>query len=164
MDGMDEKRGHEPANPFAQMHRELRNAHRALLAALADMEAVTRDPAPERERYSAARWRLSNVSFARRSLWQRIHQALADCTLGADAATLAELQQADIATTYASAAYVREWTAAAIDADWAGYCAASKEIRWQMKAAISVEQRLLYPLLARQSQAPGPGPQSREAA
>lgn len=137
------------ANVFATLLDELQDAHDALVRALEEIEAVTREPAANRERFSSARWRLSNASLARRVLWQRIRRSMADCALGADARTLAELHETDRALLRDSAEHVRTWTAAAIEARWDGYCAASRDIRWKMQAAISAERRLLYPLLER---------------
>ncbi len=140
-------------NVFSAMLAELREAHAGLVVALAEMERVTHDPAADRLRYSRARWRLSNASLARRALWQRIHHALAGCALGADVRTLAELQEADLALLRASADHIRDWTAPAVEAKWEQYCAASRDIRRKMKAGISAEQRLLYPLLERAARA-----------
>jgi hypothetical protein len=136
---------------FSAMLADLRAAHGALAVALAEMEGVTRDSAADRLRYSRARWRLSNASLFRRALWQRIHHALAGCATGAEARTLADLQEADCALLRDSADHVRHWTAGSVEAKWDQYCAASRDMRWKIKAGISAEQRLLYPLLERAS-------------
>jgi hypothetical protein len=150
MTDIDRATAKAEADLFAELLRELREAHHALVYALREMEAVTSNPAAaDRLRCSGARWRLSNASLSRRVLWQRIHRSLSSCVLGADMRTLAELQETDLALLRASAQHVRTWTAAALDERWAEYCAASRDIRWKMKAAMSAEQRMLYPLLER---------------
>lgn len=156
---------HEPSSGsgsdlLAALNAELHDAHEALLIALAEMEAVTRDPAADRLRFSGARWRVSNASLARRTLWQRIRQKLAQCALGADARIVEELQQADAALLRASGEHVHTWTAAAVEARWGAYCLASREIRSKMKAAMVAEQRLLYPLLERYARATGARPRA----
>ena len=153
MSNPGETRGGAAKNVFSAMLAELREAHAALVVALAEMERVTHDPAADRLRYSRARWRLSNASLARRALWQRIHHSLAGCALGADARTIAELQETDLALLRASADHIREWITPTVEAKLEQYCAASRDIRRKMKAGISAEQRLLYPLLERAGRA-----------
>jgi hypothetical protein len=163
MDDREEMPAGAQPNLFAGLHEELREAHLALVAALGEMEAVTRDGAADRLRYSRARWRLSNASLARRALWQGVPRALGDCALDADARIIAGLQQTDLAMLRASADHIRTWTAATVEERWAEYCMASRDIRWKMKAAISAEQRLLCPLLLRFSHASRRGPRADAA-
>lgn len=57
------------------------------------------------------------------------------------------LQEADMAMLRASSEHVRKWTVETILSDWTAYCAASREIRWKMDAAMNTETRLLFSML-----------------
>ena len=50
-------------------------------------------------------------------------------------------------------AYADKWSASAIDADWAGYCAESKGIIEALSQRITRENRELYPLAEREQKA-----------
>jgi hypothetical protein len=50
-------------------------------------------------------------------------------------------------------AYADKWSATAIDADWAGYCAESREIIEALTERITRENRELYPLADREKRA-----------
>ena len=126
---------------------ELREAHLALLQAMAELDDLTRGPVPAKERVIDARWNISRGSLARRTLWSRIHACLVIRVIGAAADDLRKLQEADITLLRASTAHVSAWRINDVMANWSGYREASAKIRWKMKAAISTEQRLLYPLL-----------------
>lgn len=126
---------------------ELRLAHRALVQAITDLDQLTRETLPTKARIVEARWNISRTSLARRMQWNRILQHLS-CSAGRDCKPeLRRLQENDLALLRASSAHVSRWNIDAVMKDWPGYCLASAEIRWRMKAAIGAEKRLLYPML-----------------
>ena len=128
---------------------KLKDAHSELLAAIADMESATRADRPETGRYTAARWQISQASLKRRRLSLIIRNALIPIAGDPDKAVLKSLQQLDQQNAIRSHAHVNDWPPAKIVRDWAGYCQASRTIRWYMESHVAMEQKLLCPLLER---------------
>lgn len=131
---------------------QLEEAHEHLSAALAAMEVATRAPSSEKSDYADARWRLSQASRQRRGLVGRICQQLAPQVAPADAAVLKEHHASDLRMLHASAAHVGKWSMESIEADWAGYCEASRVIRRTMQERLRAEKQLLYPNLRKYPQ------------
>ena len=131
----------------ALMLSELQKAHEDLNAAMAVMDTATRGEAPDRNLYSSARWRLSQASLKRRTLWRKNFEHMVAKACSKDAAALQLLQSADAELLHKSAAHVGKWTVNRIEADWHGYREASRAIRREMELCISTEKRVLYPLL-----------------
>jgi len=46
-----------------------------------------------------------------------------------------------------SQSHLARWDKRAVEADWAGYCRASRAMRASMRRRIKAEQEILYPLL-----------------
>lgn len=126
---------------------ELQNAHQNLLIAIKDLDAVTRELLPIRDRIIDCRWKISRASLARRTLWNRIYEYLSDGRSELGNAELRRLQEGDRALLRSSSEHVSEWKIDVVIKDWPRYCAASNAIRWKMKAAIGMETRILYPML-----------------
>lgn len=131
----------------AHLLLELRNAHQNLLAAMAAMDNLTREPQTDRARYAKARWRISQASLARRTLWGTIFRHLMPRVSSEEVVHLEHLRTADQQMLRHSANHIAIWILARIEADWKGYCEASIAIRWRMKCCLDAEQRILYPML-----------------
>ena len=127
---------------------EYEKNHADLLGAMAVMDSVTRAVLADRDLVSNARWRLSHASLRRRMLWGRVYRHLSPRVGPSDAAALNRIQAIDFALQQQSAAHVGKWTADAVEANWDGYCEASRAIRWKMDAYIAAERRVVHPLLA----------------
>lgn len=142
---------HSPGWPADAQARllltELREAHDRLLSAMASLDEITRGPLPSKEGIIDARWNISRASLARRTLWNRIHAYLLVRSTGAAAEDLRWLQEGDMLLLRSSTAHVSRWTVQSVMQEWPAYCEASRQIRAKMKAAISAEQRVIYPLL-----------------
>ncbi len=116
---------------------------------MASFNELTMGPVPDHAALAAARWRLSNASFHRRTLSARIIQFLGRRTeIGASEAICA-MRSADGQMMQRSAEHVRDWTVQAITGDWEGYCRASREIRAHMTNYLSLEREVMFPLLQR---------------
>lgn len=126
---------------------QLEKAHRELTGAMENLERLTRDAAPDIEKLSEARWKISSASLGRRMLWGRILSWLLPRVRPEQATQLHRLQETDGELLNASTRHVAKWTSATILADWQGYCSASREIRWKMLAAIETEANVLRPML-----------------
>lgn len=138
-------------NRWAKYLKRMQNAHDDLLRAIADMAAITQAPSGIREQYTAARWRLSKASKARRDLWDELYPKLYGRLTGQDAAALATLDAANGHLRTQSSAHISRWSAEAIDADWSTYCEASRTIRWCIMSILRHERRYVIPVLERLS-------------
>lgn len=126
---------------------ELRDAHKKLLQAMANLDELTRGPLPSKALIIDARWNISRASLARRTLWRGIYAHLSGRVSKEDEMDLCRLRDGDLDLLRSSAAHVSKWQIEAVVQNWAAYCEASKAIRWKMMAAMGAETRLLYPLL-----------------
>jgi hypothetical protein len=126
----------------------LREAHESVLAAIVEMDEVTgirSDPL----HYTRARFHISRASMARRQLFRAICAKLDGRLDAAEAHALAAVQAADTEMLNRSSAHISRWVPAAIEQDWPGYCAASRQVREHMKRELECEKRLLFPILER---------------
>ena len=136
---------------FASVAQELETRHAAVIQALGVMKSVTDGEVPDRHIFASARWKLSNASLARRSLCRHIYDCLSSRLDEREAATVARLRNADQEMMARSMRHVGKWCAEAIEANWAEYCAASRDLRAAMHQSLSEEKRTLNPLLHRLS-------------
>lgn len=130
------------------MLAELQEAHDALLAGIRELEDATQADAPDASALAGIRWRLSRASGQRRRLIEQASAQLLERVPGA-APDIGRLRENNIGMLSASSRHVGGWPIERIAADWAGYCAASAEIRKAMRARIELERAILYPLLER---------------
>lgn len=134
-----------PPVPAARVLESLRSAHDALVAAMADLGGVLTSDWPEPPRYTAARWRLSNLSRKRRTLVNAVTMELRSHFPGSKA--LEDLAQSERAMLDASTRHVGAWPPERVAAEWAAYREASTSIRTRMQAHVDAEQSVLYPML-----------------
>lgn len=131
------------------MLSELKRAHEALLACIAELEGLTRDETPDRQKLASVRWKLSRASSERRKLVDAACDWLVRSTNTIDRSRVVALRGESADTVAASSRHVGRWTMDQILADWDGYREASATMRRSMRARILQEQRALYPLLDR---------------
>ena len=122
-------------------------AHASLIQAMAELDALTRGSLPSRDRVIDARWSISRASLTRRTLWSRTLTRLSSQASNELEGDLRRLQEIDMALLRASSEHVCKWPIEAVINDWSAYCAASRDIRRKMKAAIDEEKQVLYPAL-----------------
>ena len=127
---------------------ELRAVHGRVEATFDVMDQLVREPVADRQRYSMARFRTSQASLARRNMSNRIVRELLPTASAEVAAQLAQLQRQDMELLNVIAAHISRWGVEATDADWAGYCRASRDVGRKLRAQVEAEKRLLYRLLA----------------
>ena len=127
---------------------DLRTLHEELLAALAEMEALTARPTFDNAELSRLRYRLSRVSGERRKLVEQLCITLAGQAIGAQAERLRALRESNLEARGASNVHIGAWSLKQVTADWEGYCRASAKIRAIMRAQIAAEKAALYPRLA----------------
>lgn len=127
----------------------LKCAHEAVLTEAARMQAVQDLPNPTPDQWAQARWRLSRASRVRRTAVEQAYPvALAEAT-SFERSRIAELQAQDSVLLAASRDHVAQWPPERIQADWPGYCAASRQIRASMTDRVRREQLVLLPILSR---------------
>ena len=129
-----------------QMLRSLREAHENVAAAVVDMDEVTSSRSEQLD-YTRARFHISRASMARRQLFRAVCAKLDGQLEGEEADALAIVQATDAELMARSSAHISRWVPNAIEADWPGYCAASRQVRGHMKRELECEKRLLFPIL-----------------
>ena len=129
------------------MLSQMRRAHHALVAQIANMESLTVGIRYEPAACMAGRWKISQASLARRVLSARICDYLLARRGPHETERLLALRHADRDLLRLSAGHVANWSPQAIGVDWRGYCAASCAIRMRMRKQIFHEESVLYPLL-----------------
>jgi hypothetical protein len=133
----------------AELLRDLRRAHDELTAGLCELDQLTAQRQADIARYPHARWRLSCARRACRAATTEIYPGIVQIAVPDEAAAIERLREGDARGLGASALHVHHWTLARIDADWAGYCAASMPLRASARTRMAAERSLLYPLLER---------------
>ena len=127
---------------------ELKTIHGELLLCIAALEQVVGRPAPDAERLTAARWKLTRASGRRRRLLtNKILPALAAVPV-TNTPRLQELREETAAMLAVSSRHIARWTVVEIIANWGEYQHASSIITSSMRNRIVTEKIVLYPLLA----------------
>jgi hypothetical protein len=137
----------------------LEKLHQELVALIAELGEATARDVPDRSQLTGIRWRLSRASRARTRLIETI--LLPHLRVQAsprDSHALDTLQEQIATASAESSRHVGAWSIDRASADWAGYRAASSEMRQAMTRRIDAEKTLLYPLLQRSPIAPANGP------
>lgn len=129
---------------------ELKTAHEEMLAALAELEALTAKAACDEPAVATARIRLSRASRQRRILaTQAIDRLFSDAS-AADAARLKGLRERNSEQLEASAKHIGTWGLRTIRENWPQYCRASQDVRRGLRELIATDREVLYPLLSRE--------------
>lgn len=132
-----------------QLLAALRDAHAGLRVEIGNMDSITQGRTADSLAYASARWKISQASLKRRRLAAAARQFLLAAGTDADGTQLSTLENAEQQMMRRSREHVGKWTIARIDLDWAGYCAASRLIRWHMDAHLLLERKTLFPLIER---------------
>jgi hypothetical protein len=138
-------RSHEARSLVA----ELEAAHAALTNELAAMQRLQDGPQPGADQWAQARWKLSRASRQRRGCVDKAYTLIMAEGTAAEMLRVKHLQAQDGPMLAASHAHVGHWTPGRIEADWSGYCEASRAIRRGMADRVRAERELLLPILAR---------------
>lgn len=140
------------ARPNGSAHEllvRLQAAHHELLTCIRLMEGLTSSRSPDVEQLTAARFKISHASHARRTVWYSVRELLQPGASPREAQALRKLTEHDRQLFGQSLSHVSSWTVPAILADWKGYQAASRSIRAGMIESVKMERSLLYPMLSR---------------
>jgi hypothetical protein len=131
------------------MLNELRSLHADVLRLLDELEALTKAPEPPVEALTATRSSLTRASRRRSNYLETIvYPALLRSANPAAQARVKALRDAGREGLLASVQHIGTWSLREVLDRWRDYCAASATMRARMKARISEEQGILYPLLA----------------
>jgi hypothetical protein len=123
------------------------SAQKLLIESIAELARSTARPSPDPVEYTGARLRISQASLARSSAFNSVCEFLRPRVDSNQWTTVAALKAANTGVRMYSAAHVAEWTNERIEADWAGYCLASKGMRMRMGEMIHRGRAVLCPLL-----------------
>jgi hypothetical protein len=136
-----------PQPSRAQLLEALEAAHRQLESALADVRASTAEADTDRARFKATRFRIGQCEFDRRRLVQRICGSLLATASPAEAEVIGELRRRELEHARRASLLIARWTPQAMALDWESYRLDSYLLREEMRTALAIEKRILYPLL-----------------
>jgi len=137
----------ESAHVARTLLGELRHAHCTLIEAIAEMDRLTREPAPDAPACATGRWRLGQASLERRLIVARICDYFIHRLDDGRRGALKELMVDDQALLRERSSLLARWPTNALEKDWAGFCEESRAFRGKKRAHIAMEQKLLYPML-----------------
>ena len=150
-----ERYHHGPTSKDHALLSQLKDAHRQMREAIAELASVLSEPHPDFQALSRARMKLTRTSGRWRTLVQcTILPALNDIAP-------AQMQQLDALRRDAAAFAVRKsdhiarWSIRATEADIAGYLRASADMRRSLLGRVDREAAILYPLLEAKAAAAG---------
>jgi hypothetical protein len=129
----------------------LQGAHRQIEAAIIEVEAMMAEGQPDPALSSALRMRIGQANLARSRIAREICSHLISTISIREAEAVRGLQRQDAEQFQQTSELIRQWTPTAVQADWEGYCAASRQARDQIRAIVAAEKWLFYPLLERAS-------------
>jgi hypothetical protein len=127
----------------------LQGAHRQIEAAIIEAEAMMAEGQPDPALSSALRMRIGQANLARSRIAREICSHLISTISIREAEAVRGLQRQDAEQFQQTSELIRQWTPTAVQADWEGYCAASRQARDQIRAIVAAEKWLFYPLLER---------------
>ena len=132
----------------------LTEAHANLLAEMERMDELTRSERSAEDELFAARSRIGEASFKRRSIGSASTTFLLTRTKGDDHLAIQRVVLNDQDLLGLSATHTRKWTASEVNRDWDRYCDASRAIRCHMAAQIALERSVILPRLHVLGEAP----------
>jgi hypothetical protein len=132
------------------MREELGAAHDAVMVHLQELESLLMRTTIARADLANMRWRLSRASKQRLGLLERrIYPYLLGLVSGVEAQAIRQLQAGARPLLTQTVNHVGTWTIDRIMSDLVGYRCASAAMRATMRARITAERDILYPLLTR---------------
>jgi hypothetical protein len=123
------------------------SAQKMLIESIAHLARATSSSTPVSSEYLAARIRISQAGLARAAAFNCVCDFLRPRVGTAQWTLIAALKAADMGLRLYSAAHAAEWTNERIEADWPGYCLASKAMRMRTGEMIQRGRAVLCPLL-----------------
>lgn len=133
------------------MLNRLEEHHRTIIAGLATIRTHCSASTPNSRELAEAREQLTAASVARsRFVSEHVVPSLLTNADDALRTELSELLFATAAKRMLSNIHVNTWTTSSIEADWAGYCAAARDIWPMMEDLIDRECRVLVTRLRAQ--------------
>ena len=146
----------QPASTTALAHlAALQSAHRQIMTAMADLEAIAAEDVPDIARFSAVRLRISQANLARARVARQVCTHLVGIITAQQSDGIRALQRRDVHQLQHASALVRDWNLDAVVEDWGGYRTAARDVRDQLQALVAAEKQRLYPLLYSAGRSPG---------
>jgi hypothetical protein len=123
------------------------SAQKLLIESIAELARVTSRSAPDPAELTKVQLSIKQADLARSNAFNSVCEFLRP-RVGPDQwTTIAALKAADTGLRLHSAAHLAQWTDERTEADWAGYCLASKGMRLRTGETIQRGRAVLCPLL-----------------
>lgn len=126
---------------------ELQTAYDELRRCIAELTDVLDLPEPNRARLTSVRLKIATLRLARGPLVGKIAACLDGKTNSSEAELLRRLRTEHDEMLRNAAAHTSKWSLEAIDLDWAGYRAATRQLLRCWMEKMNWEQEVIYPLL-----------------
>lgn len=135
--------------PGPALMLELQTAYDELRRCIAELTDVLDLPEPNRARLTSVRLKIATLRLARGPLVGKIAACLDGKTNSSEAELLRRLRAEHDEMLRNAAAHTSKWNLEAIDLDWAGYRAATRQLLRCWTEKMNWEQEAIYPLLKR---------------
>lgn len=101
--------------------------------------------------FSTTRHRLARANLGRAQVAREACGHLLSITPPAEAEALRDLHQREVDHFQLISQHIRRWSPQAVERDWDGYRAATRAVIDQVRQLLSLERKLIFPLLERAS-------------
>lgn len=136
------------ADPSARFLAAIETAHGHLEQCIVALEALMVEPElADLGQFSTVRFRLCQANLSRTQVAREACNHLIPMSPKGNTQSLRDLQQCEIEHFQMVSKHVQRWTSEAVQADWQGYCAATRKVLDRARELIGLETALLLPLL-----------------
>jgi hypothetical protein len=126
---------------------DYKRSHQQMLAAIAAMDELANESAPNQLRLSHTRLRMIRAGAECRAAFLKIVSVLSQMQNPMVARKIEILEGLHIELREVARLHLTTWTHEQARLDWRGYCQSSREVRQLWLAVIDRERALLYPFL-----------------
>jgi len=135
--------------PGPALMLELQTAYDDLRRCIAELTDVLDLPEPNRARLTSVRLKIATLRLARGPLVGKIAACLDRKTDSSETELLRRLRTEHDELLRKAAAHTSKWSLEAVDLDWPGYRAATRQLLRCWIEKMNWEQEVIYPLLKR---------------
>lgn len=128
---------------------EVERAYDEFRQCMVELGKVLAQPHVDRARLTTIRLKIAQLRLARGALVSKVSAQLADKASSAELAQLKRMRESHDQMLRAAAAHTAKWTLDAVDANWAQYKAATRQIAQLWTEKMKTDQEFICSLLRR---------------
>lgn len=142
------RRDRHDSDVSARLLSAIETAHSEVELCIVALETIMAgSDAAVRGHFSAVRLRLARTNLARTQLAREACSHLISISSADHKQALRNLEQREIDYFQMISSHVQRWTPQAVQDDWQGYCEATRRVLHRARELITIEGKLLLPLL-----------------